>query len=214
MTDLFGPVFMGDELETAVVEHLRLWSPTYLALVERRAGLDPHALPDVRSWVTTPQDPEKWAEDQLPSILVVSTGLAKAPTVDGSGSLRATWNVGLASVVSANTEANTRHLAHLYFHHALAAMLQHEGIGGVAEDTILATEWQYDTLPVETRRTLGSVYAVLEVTVPDVLTTSGGLSEPPDDPYGDPGNWPLTTAVEIAVERPRAPSQDQQEESS
>jgi hypothetical protein len=112
MTDLFGPVFTGEELETAIVEFLGLWSPTYLALIERRFGLAPHKLPKVKSWVTTPQDPEKWAEDQLPSILIVSAGLAKAPTTDGAGNLRATWNVGLASVCSANTEENTRRLAH------------------------------------------------------------------------------------------------------
>lgn len=199
---IFGDILTGDDVEKAVVAHLKNWSRTYLAELERQTDRTADSLPQVRSFTTTPREPEKWPEDQLPAILVVSPGLADVPNLQGDGQMRATWSVGIAAIVEARSEAATRTGAHLYFAHAMAIMLQKAGIGGIADDTMLATPWQYDVLPVESRRTLGAVYAVFEVSVDEVLNTRGGPEEPLAEPYEDPGDWPTAETVEVTADKP------------
>lgn len=199
---IFGPILTGDDVEKAVVAHLKTWSTTYLAEMERQTERAVESLPAVRSFTTTPREPEKWPEDQLPAILVVSPGLAAVPEVHGDGTMRATWQVGIAAIVEARSEAATRTAAHLYFAHAMAIMLQKAGIGGIADDTLLATPWQYDTLPVESRRTLGAVYAVFEVAVDKILNTRAGPEVPLDTPYQEPSDWPTVDSVEVTADKP------------
>lgn len=198
MTDeVFGPITTSWEIEEVVVAHLKSWSPTYLAFMGRRAG---KTLPPVRSFVTTPRDPEKWAEDQLPAILVVSPGLAATPTIDGAGVLRAIWEVGLASITSAAEEADTRKMAHYYFMHALVAILQNPSMG-IDADTLLSQGWDHTTVPGQQRRTLASTYAVLHVGVDGVLDSRAGPLRPLVDPDTPPADFPDVASVEVTAEK-------------
>jgi hypothetical protein len=197
---VFGEIILGDDVEAGVVAHLKAWMPTYLGELERQREIRAGKLPEVRSYTVTPQEPEKWAEDQLPAILVVSTGLADTPEQRGDGSLDAVWNVGISSICSAKDEPNTRRVAHIYFHAALAAMLQHRGLSGLATETMLASDWRYDVLPTDRRRTLGAVYALFHVTVDGVLQAFGGTEDPLPDPTSEPDDWPVVETITIDAE--------------
>lgn len=197
---VFGPIKTGYEVEQAVIAHLKRWMATYLAELERISELEAESLPMVRSW-TTQASTEKWPEDQLPAVLVVSTGLTDQPRSEGDGTTHATWRIGLAAICSARTEAKTHAFAKLYFAALRTIMLQHPSLGGYAEKTVWGSE-QYDALPIdEEKRTLAAGYGVFDVTVAEVANKLAGVLEPPDDPYAEPGDWPTVETTEVDIER-------------
>lgn len=202
---IFGTVFSGVDMEDAVTNHLKAWNLTYLAQAERERGLEPRTLPPIKSFVNVPREPDSWPEDQLPALLIVSTGTTD-PFVHGDGWLGTTWNIGLAAIVSAATERRTHELAHWYFMAAVLPMLRNSGLKGNGEvdyaDNVECSAWTYEVIPVERRRTLAAVYGVLQVTVEQVLNLREGPVRPLDDPYGDSPEWPDVDRVVIDVEKP------------
>jgi hypothetical protein len=201
MSDLFGPIVTGHDVEEAVRDHLKEWSVTYLAEMERLTGRDPETLPKVRSWTIEPDEPAtKWPEDQFPAVVVVSPGLVEQPYVEGDGTVYATWTIGLAALTSARTEQATRELAKVYAAHLRAIMLQRPSIGGFASDTHWLDE-DYNILPTDTRRSLAAGYLVFNVTAAQVLNVYGGPTEPPDEPYEDPADWPTVDTTEVTAEK-------------
>lgn len=200
---LFGPNLLPDAVEQAVIDTGRLWLPEYLAWTERRLGLAPHTLPAVESWVPT-ADLTRWPEEQLPSVLVMNTGLAEPPVRHGRD-YTAKFAVGLAVVVSAKDSDSTERLAKHYTALLRAIMLHHPDLGGIAD----AVEWLdegYDALPSGTRRrALAAGQCVFRVEVPEVVSMFAGIrSEPRDDPYaGPPPDDPTVakTTVTVSPER-------------
>lgn len=201
MTDLFGPIVTGHDVEEAVRDHLKNFSVTYLAEMERITGRDPEKLPKVRSWTIEPDEPAtKWPEDQFPAVVIVSPGLAEKPEVEGDGTVYATWTIGLAALTSAKTEQGSRETAKLYTAHLRAIMLQHPSIGGFAADTHWLDE-DYTILPTDTRRTLAAGYLVFNVTAAEVLNVNGGPIEPPAEPYEEPDDWPTVAETAVTAEK-------------
>lgn len=179
---VFGAIVTGYEVEQGVISHLQNWMPTYLAEMERVTEREPETLPQPRSWTTVPRQADKWPEDQLPAVLVVSTGLTDEPKNDGDGNTRAIWSIGLAVICSANTEELTHEFAKLYFAALRAAMCQHPAIGGIAEGTTWKSE-DYDQYVLDSRRTMASGFGIFHVEVTNVLDVRAGLLVPPADPY-------------------------------
>ncbi len=200
MTSVFGPIKTGSGGEEAVITHLKNWMPAYLAEMERLTGRDAQTLPFPKSYTTTPRAPEKWIDSQLPAVLCVSTGLASAPKKEGSGSTRAIWRIGLATICSARNEEETHLFAKLYFAALRSAMVQHPSLGGFAEDTVWQGE-DYDLTPSESRRSMASGYGLFDIEVTEVVNARMGLAEPPDDPYDVP-DMPVVTATYLEVSKP------------
>lgn len=196
--NIFGPLVTGSQVEAAALNTLKLWAPEYLAWVARETGRDPDSLTLPRSWVTS-VDTDRWPEEQLPSVMLISTGLTGEPSRDGKGRYTAHFAIGLAVVVSARDRATTDELAKLYTAALRAILLQHQSLGGLAQ----AVEWvdeRYDALPDgKSRRQLAAGQVVFRVQVSNVISGKTGPRVPRVDPTPDYPDT-LATTVEADVE--------------
>ena len=191
---IFGPIVTGGDVEDWVFALLARWFGTYLAELERQHGLAAGDLARPRSWVTT-NSLDNWPEDQLPSVLVISTGLAGQPAPAGDGLVRARWLVGLACICSARTQAETHRQAMLYVAAARTLLLQRQSLEGHAAGVDWLEE-RYDELAYDDRRSLAAGQAIFAIDVDGVVSVDGGPITPDDplDPETTP--WPLWPTVE------------------
>lgn len=198
LTPDIGPMVHAAEVEKAARDTLQTWAPTYAAAMERELGLAPRTLPPIRSWITS-TDVENWAEEALPSALLLSTGLAGPPERDGKGTFRAQWSLGLAIVVPpAGTPKDTDELAKVYTAVLRTCLLQQHSLGGFAA----GVDWEderYDVLPT-TSSPLAAGQVVFTVSVDNVVTSrQGPRGTPPEDPYTVPAPAPEVTSATATV---------------
>lgn len=196
-TNIFGPIVSGTKVRHAMRSHLQLWFPTYLAEVARLEGLDPSKLPNFKSWVSALDLPGgKYAENQMPSCVIVAPGLATEPERLG-GSHVATWALSVGCVVSGQDREGTFKLAEMYAAAVRASVVQNSSLGGFAT----ATDWlgeRYDEVPNEMLRTLAAGSVQFAVEVQRTIDPMGGPDEPLADPIPDPGS--RATFVEVETE--------------
>lgn len=210
MTAIFGAFTAAWQVEQGVIAHLREWMPDYLPYVYRQAEelLDNDTLPAFprpRSYTVVPREPDKWPEDQLPAILVVSTGLADEPTQDGAGLYRAAFNIGIGAICSAGEEATTKLFADLYFTAASMICLDKPSLGGVAEDTRLQSA-ENDWLDAGRNRTLAATFGNFVVRVAPFRTVTGGPLTHLVDPDTDPGDFETPLTTDLQLEKEEIPS--------
>lgn len=191
--DIFGALVFPDEVEAAVIATCQKWFPEYLALAERKLGFTPEDIPEIGSWVAT-ADLTRWPEEQLPSVLVMNTGLAEEPKKYG-GDYTAKFAVGLAVVASGQDGPTTDRLVKIYTAILRAILTHHPDLG----DFATAIEWVdegYDALPSgKRRRDLGAGQLIMRVEVESVISDKGGIAEPRENPYeGPPPDGPVVTA--------------------
>lgn len=192
-TSAIGRIVSGREVELAALAMLKRWSSTYLAEAERQTGRPVGSLPRIRTWTTAP-DFEKWPEDQLPCVLLISPGLAQPPMPDGSGHYRAQFSLGLATIVSAARMDDTAELAKLYCAVHRACILQHQSLEGFAAGVTWVDE-NYDDLPSIDTRSLGAGQAIFAVQVDGISTRWNGPATPSEPPT--PDSEPLPDDPEV-----------------
>lgn len=146
------------DVEEAVISTLKARLPYYVGQLN-------YAEP--RGYVRTTTF-EKWPEDQLPLVIVISPGIIEPPLKQGDGKYRANWLVGAACMVSARTEDETRKMARDYGALIRATLLQTPSLGGFARGVTWIDE-TYDQVEVRDRRTLASAEATIHVEVGDVV---------------------------------------------
>jgi hypothetical protein len=183
-TSAIGPIVTGRDVELAALRMLKRWSSTYLAEAERQTGRTVGSLPRVRAWTTAP-DFEKWPEDQLPCVLLISPGLAEPPNVRGTGNYRARFSLGIAVIVSAARMDDTAALAKLYCATLRACLLQHQSLEGFAAGVTWLDE-NYDDLPSIDDRSLGAGQAIFAVEVDGISTRWNGPTSPDSEPPEPP----------------------------
>lgn len=196
----YGTIVTEAQVRNAVKEHLRIWSPAYLAEIARRAGLDAAALPPFRSFITS-TEPDSWPEDQLPTCVVIAPGLLGEPARHGR-TYSARWAVGVGVVVSGQTREGTSDLVGLYTAAVRALMLQNQRIS----DLITGVTWtdeRYDELGSEDGRTIAAGQVIFGVDIEDALDVMGGPITVPADPLPEAPDWPTTTATDIDVRNDR-----------
>lgn len=179
---IFSSIISGAEVEKAAMDTLQEWLPTYLEEMCRQTGREPGSLPYIRSWKTV-NDFESFPEDQIPLLLLISTGLAEPPLKEGDGKYRATWILGTGVVCSGQDQQGSNDLAKLYSAAVRAALLQRPSLGGLAH----GTDWEderYNDLPAENGRTLAAGQNIFSVEVRGVLDVQAGPGAP--DPLPDP----------------------------
>lgn len=200
MVDIFGPIFVADTVENAVIDTISTWLATYLQEIEVQRGMTRGSVPLIRSYATR----NEWAtypEDQLPVCIVVSTGLADPPDVDGEGRYHGWWAVGVGVLAGASESKATEMLAKLYGAAIRAILLQRPSLGGIAS----GIEWEdesYDDVPVDQDRTLAATLLLFRVWIDDIVTRGAGPAEPiPPDPVNQPGSqWPTADTIDVQVE--------------
>lgn len=202
MTAILGTFLTSWEVEQAVIAHLAEWMPDYLPHRKRRAAtLLDEAIPDFplpRSYEVTPREPDRWKEDDLPAILVVSPGLTDAPKHDGGGTYRGTFDVGIAAICSAGDESTSKLFASLYFDACRAILLDKPSLGGVAEN-VTSRSAENDWLSGERNRSLAATFGNFDVSVPDLTVVTGGPADHLEDPSVDPGEFDTPETIETEL---------------
>jgi len=175
ISQVYGRILTATQVEAAMRTHMTTWLNDYIREMELQTGRATNSVPLPSSYKTS-ADFERWNEERLPEMVMVSPGLIGEPMGAGErGKYRATWGMALVTVVSANTKANTDALAKLYAAAIRGAVMQHRSLGGFAR----ATQWldeRYDVIPSEGTRNLMSVTVSFAVEVDDVVSTKAGTT--------------------------------------
>lgn len=201
MTDaLFGQIITAVDVETAMLDHLENWMETYIAKVERDAGLDPRSIGLPRSYSNN-NEFNKRTEAQTPAIVVISPGMASDGVMRHAGEYTTRWVAGVGVVTLARDQASTSRLAKLYAAAIRGIVLQHKGLGGFA----VSTDWvapfeSYTDVRFSQTRTLGTARLFFEVEVKETVDSSKGPRAPLQNPYNIPSTTDFTT-VETTVEK-------------
>lgn len=199
VSPVFGAILAGDLVEQAALTLLQDYFTTYLGELERQRDLEPMALPPPRSY-TIAEEIENWPEDQLPCVVIVSPGLAGAPSRRGQGTYDAVYELRVAVVCSAATQADTNRLAHLYSAAVVACLVQHRSLGDVAAGLHWLDFGKVVELDAK-RRSLAAAVASFAVQMENIVSTDGPVGPPPEDPYVAPEPWPQVETVVTETER-------------
>jgi hypothetical protein len=194
-----GPMISAYDVERAALDTLRKWIDTYLGEAEAQHGRARNSLPRPRSY-TTSNSFDKWPEDQLPCVLLVSPGILEPPQARGDGAIFAVFSLGVAAIVSTAQMADTEELAKLYVCALRTCLIQQRSLGGFAS----GTEWldeTYDDLPSEDSRSLGAGQAIFAVEVDAVAQRyHGPLLDTPQPPYDPVPGDPLADPVDVDLQ--------------
>ncbi len=192
---IFGRIVTGGDVEQWCLDLLHTWFGTYLAELERQHGITEGTLQRPRAYLRVPSL-DKWPEDQLPAVLLVSEGTLDLPQRDGRKVHRARWLMGAATVCSARSEAESRALAMLYVAALRALLIQRPSLDGKAQGTVWMAE-SYTELDYDDGRSLAAGQAAFTVEVDDVVSGDAGPLTPtaPLDPDTEP--WPPWAEAEL-----------------
>ena len=182
-TTAIGKVVSGHEVEAAAIAVLKKWSSTYIAYFERQTNREVGSLPRIRAYTTTPVF-DKWPEDQLPAVVLISPGISAPPLPDGSGLYRASFALAVAVVVSTANLADTAELTKLYVAALRTCIIQHQSLEGFAQGVDWLDE-NYDNLPFEDNRSLGAGQANFGVEVGSLSRRWNGPTTPWDEEVTD-----------------------------
>jgi hypothetical protein len=186
----FGQIVTGRHVELALIQHLQLWLPVYVAEVSEQDG-------HPRNFYAQPRSYERWSawdatmpEDQTPAVVVVSPGLAEEPSRRGD-TWTAKWSVSVAAIVTARTKSEGRDLVEAYCAAVRASVMQHRSLGGFAAGCSWVDETYALDSPADERTWVpGMVSFTVEVN--DVLDAQLGPAEAPSvptDPVPDPSQF-------------------------
>jgi hypothetical protein len=153
--------------------------------------LDQLGYPDIRRYTRKVRF-TKWPEDRCPAVIVRCPGTAEDPTRRSAGH-DARWAVGVAAIVSANTEENTDKAAKLYGGLIRAILLQEGSLHGFARGTDWVGE-SFDEIPSTADRTLGSAECLFWVEVENVVNAKE-LPLMPGGPLPNPTDFVITESV-------------------
>jgi hypothetical protein len=197
-TAVFGDFTLDEEIKQAVEDTISEWIETYLALIERRAGLDPKSLPLPKSYVHSDDGTlNKRPEDQLPCVAILAPGNGKlAPKGDGEGRQRGGVVLNVAVIVE--TKSGSASLTSSRYRKALELLLLHQSdLGGIATETFFRG-WRNDDLKAEDNRSIAAGVNVIEALIPNLSQAGMGLNAPPADPYEET-EPPVVTEVDVEL---------------
>lgn len=209
---VFGSIIPNDVIEDAVISTLRKWMPTYLSEVERQLGLEPpyYKRPEYGAY-TVRADFDKFPEEMLPLVVVVSPGLTDDPPKRGRDkTYSGRFQINVTCIVSSTDQTSTRHAAMRYGAAATAALIQNQSLDHGIGDRVRGIDWigqrnREITSPEPADRTLWGIRQVFLVEVDDILSKGGGPVDP--DPQPDPtAPWPdPPTADTVTVDIEKEP---------
>jgi len=194
---IFGRIVAGGDVETWCIDLCRKWIGTYLAEVERQHGITAGTYARPKSYVRTISF-DKWPEDHLPGLMLISTGIARPPRKEGDGTVTADWLMGLGVLCSAKTQQASHDMAQLLTAAVRTLFLQKPSLDGHADGVAWLDE-RHNDLAYDDQRSLSSGQAIFQVTVHGVAVANAGPSYPlaPLDPDTTPWpDWPTVQTVE------------------
>jgi hypothetical protein len=186
-----GPIIDAAQLENKIQDNLQKWIGTYLHELEDQEGTPRGSYPEPRSY-TRVNNFANFPEDQMPIVLIVSTGLTERPYQEGDGSYTVKWGVTIGLIVETRGRAAVRDLAQKYAAVIRALMVQK----GDQEGFAVATEWTtegYQDVGQLKQRSIAAARVQFAVEVEGVTLRRSGPAEPIPDPADDSahGDWPV-----------------------
>jgi hypothetical protein len=190
---IFGTHVDAAYVEDDVKSHLETWLPTYLAQIAQDLGLPRNTWfrqdgTVVGSWTFSTEFTVEQAT-ALPAILILNSGLAGPPVMEGDGTYRATWVIGIGGLVQAggdNPVLNTSRLAKRFASAVKLSMLQAAWDSPYLEGISWDDEGYDDASTGE--RSLGSFRLVFGIEYSNVLNANLGTGNPIPVPDPTPGN--------------------------
>jgi hypothetical protein len=194
---LYGRLIAGVDVAQAMRARVDADLDAYLDEVERQHGLTPGHLERPRAFV----DDERLPEDQLPALVVKSTGTADLPEATGQGGYRTRFGLELEAHVAAGVGA--MQIAQLYALALRALAVQRPSA------LYMGVDWtgeHYDRGTLVGGRTYCVGVVELEVHVPDVVNRHAGPSDElgwPDVPPRDPESpeWPTSASADVELDK-------------
>ncbi len=199
-------VITDDQVEDAVRATLKLWIPSRLSEIEDQLSLSVgYYQRPVAYAVRT--DFDKFPEEMLPAVIVVSLGVGDNPAKTGRGVYRAKWNIGVVCVAASLDQEDSRRAAYRIGAAARASLIHRQSLDGALSATVRGVDWvgvANSELPSDGERTIWAQRQVFSVEVDNVVTLNAGPvgpdGRPPVDTGGDPiedpppgGEWPVIT---------------------
>lgn len=199
----FGTIVSGKVVERAVAASLEIWMDGYLGEMERVDGYDANSIERPRGIVTASEF-EKWPEDQLPVIVIISSGIQGKPTRRGDGSYEATWQIAVAPIASDMNSEETRDLASTMGAASRAALTQHKRLESELHPDGFGTsmEWVGEvpaSIPFGDSRTLAAMMVMFLVTVDHVVEEAAGPRVPPENPAVPMPEGPQVTSIKVGA---------------
>lgn len=189
-----GLIVTASALEQATLALLQARLVAYGQAVAAQAGVPAPAPP--RSY-TAAAGLDRWAEDQLPAVVVVCPGTVGRPELR-EGTYSAAFGLVLGLYCSAATEGSTHELVRLWCAAARTCLAQAPSLGGLCSDLVLLDE-SYAELPVDGRRSVAAGTVAWEARVDAISDAYAGPllgTAPPDNQP-----WPGVQSTSVAVER-------------
>lgn len=198
MTGIFGPSIDSSDVERAMQAHLEAWMDTHVAEIARVK--DPKherwaagAILPIKTYrISHLATPQKWPEDQLPTIVIGSMGETAKPRIEEDGKVVAKFGVAILCVATGFDEEDSRELSRLYSSAAREAIMQHPDLGEFANGVEMGPESNSPvTKGVEAARSLHGCARPYTVEVEYVLDLLEGPAKPLPDPDDPPEDWPV-----------------------
>ena len=215
-----GPMISGYAIEAAVELTLRNWLTAYLCEAERQHGLEAGLTAWPRGWAHIGSDLQKYAQDQLPCVVIMAGGIVDRPVYRAMpaaigriavprGNMTAVFRVEVAVILGAAYDRTARRSSQLYAV-ALRSCLQQRPLDVPDEFTFeLAAEIrergeEYDLLDFERTRTYAAADVRLDISVDNVGLTDGG--PPPEathpvDPTDPWEPWAQVSRTDVEVDK-------------
>lgn len=205
---IFGTFVSQWDVEQAVIATLRTWIRTYLAEVERQAGLDLNTLqrPPTPESIYGDVDFTAWQQDQMPAIIVICNP-SGAPEGRASAGYEQVYEVQVGAGVIREEVDEARMHASYYGTAISGVILQHGSLGGIAQRTIMVSAPTV-SLPVADVRVDALCVTVFHVFIDGIVTDAAGpdVPTPPDSPQypGSPdgpwSDWPTVRSTSIDLD--------------
>lgn len=213
---VFQRIITRRDIELAVVFFLRTWVPQYIPEIERQGGLRPGQMPlppDQLESYRGCLDWDTWEQAWAP-VYLVQVRPGPAPERYHQGIYLQEFSIEVACNVVVTDEFDSlgkfeedsaRQYADLYGAAALAAILQHGGLGTWPDGTSVSTKtvmaaYPDTVLPLPDVRSLARCTFAVTAVIDDVLNEAAGPTAPVANPYIDPGDWPLAELVNVVTQ--------------
>jgi hypothetical protein len=200
---IFGNIISDDVVEDAVTATLQRWIDTELSEIERQRHVAVGFYARPRAWEIR-NDMDKWPEEALPAVIVISTGLADAPVRDGRRDYRATYAIGVATVCGSVNASEARKSAHRLGAAVRASLVHHQSLDHGINSQVRGVDWidgRNNEINVDATRSVWAVRQIFTVEVADVLVRSAGPIVPDvstDVPPTHPDS-PVVSDTDIGV---------------
>lgn len=189
----FGVWTSPRHVEQAVINHLVLWGPDWIAEAERQFAIPAQSVPvPAAGQFTVVRDVfEKWPEDQTPAVLVIAPGLTGPPRREADRTLTGPVGLGVGVIASSTFPGAGAEVAQIIATAYMNLLLNLKPAGlDVAGVDFESARW--GDIPAESERTMGAARLLFTFWVRNwaSLSSKPPRSIPSVDPYEDPGDRP------------------------